>query len=183
MTNSDSPLAALHRLHAAVDRRAKALATRHRGRLRCGVGCASCCEDDLTVFEVEAVRIRAEFPNVLRETPHAEGACAFLDERGACRIYTARPFVCRTQGLPFRWIGETDAGELVEFRDICPLNETDEPIEEIASDDCFTLGETEERLRKLQMASSGDLARVRLRDLFRADGKSPKGRTRRAPGG
>lgn len=103
---------------------------------------------------------------MLLEMPHPEGSCAFLDERGACRVYAARPFVCRTQGLPFRWIGETDAGELVEFRDICPLNESGEPVEEIAADDCFTLGETEDRLRALQMAASGDLGRVRLRDLF-----------------
>ncbi len=183
MTPPKSDRSPVERLHAAVDRRVRVLAKRHRERLRCGLGCASCCEDDLTVFDVEAERIRAEFSAVLRETPHPEGACAFLDERGACRIYTARPFVCRTQGLPFRWIGETDDGELVEYRDICPLNETDEPVEEIASDDCFTLGETEDRLRALQMASTGNLARVRLRDLFAtapATTTGTKRRTRRA---
>lgn len=177
------PYSPIERLHVAVDRRVRVLTHRHADRLRCGLGCASCCEDDLTVFEVEAERIRVEFPDVLGETPHAEGACAFLDKRDACRIYAARPFVCRTQGLPFRWIGETDDGELVEYRDICPLNETGEPVEEIHSDDCFTLGETEDRLRALQMAASGDLRRVRLRDLFATAPTSITGtkrRTRRA---
>ncbi|MCC6158600.1 MAG: YkgJ family cysteine cluster protein, partial [Deltaproteobacteria bacterium] len=167
------------------DRRVRVLTRRHADRLRCGLGCASCCEDDLTVFAVEAERIRRQFPDVLRESPHAEGACAFLDERGACRVYAARPFVCRTQGLPFRWIGETGEGELVEYRDICPLNETDDPVEEIESADCFTLGDTEDRLRALQMAASNDLRRVRLRDLFAtatatAPATATKRRTRRA---
>ena len=41
--------------------------------------------------------------------------------------------VCRTQGLPLRFIEETDDG-LAEFRDICPLNDDPKhPIEELSS--------------------------------------------------
>ena len=42
-------------------------------------------------------------PEVLRSEPHPPGACAMLDADGACRVYAARPYVCRTQGLPLRW--------------------------------------------------------------------------------
>ena len=48
-------------IHAEVDRRAEALAELHRDRLQCRRGCHDCCVDGLTVFEVEAERIRTEF--------------------------------------------------------------------------------------------------------------------------
>ena len=84
--------------------------------------------DQITVFEVEAEVIRRHHADLLAEgEPHAEGACAFLDGEGACRIYEHRPYVCRTQGLPLRWLEELD-GETVELRDICPLNDEDDPI-------------------------------------------------------
>jgi Fe-S-cluster containining protein len=106
----------------------------------------------------------------MRGAPHPEGACAFLDAEGACRVYADRPYVCRTQGLPLRWILEEEGAEC---RDVCELN--DAPIAgawptilELPEEACFTLGGPEERLRELQRALSSDdpLGRVRLRDLF-----------------
>jgi hypothetical protein len=151
-------------LHDEVDRAAEALAERHRARLRCGRGCNACCVDGLTVFEVEAERIRARHAELLRSgRPHPPGACAFLGDAGECRIYPDRPYVCRTQGLPLRWV-EDDG---VERRDICPLNEAGEPLEALAPGACWTLGPVEERLRILQAAADGDtLRRVALRSLF-----------------
>lgn len=105
------------------------------------------------MFEVEAAPIRAHHAALLDEgVPHATGGCAFLDEAGACRIYEHRPYVCRTQGLPLRWLDEQD-GLPVELRDICPLNEDGEAVEAIAEDDCFTLGPIEERLAEMQYAA------------------------------
>ncbi len=75
----------LRDLHGRVDADSSRIAAHHAARLECKRGCDACCCDDLTVFQVEADRIRAEFPDVLQTTPHAAGACAFLDEKGACR--------------------------------------------------------------------------------------------------
>lgn len=129
-----------------------------------------CCTDDLTVFEVEAANIQAAHQSLLNSaTPHPAGACAFLDDQGACRIYENRPYVCRTQGLPLRWLDEDATGEFIELRDICPLNdEADvEPIEDLPADECWSIGPIEERLAKLQLEfGAGALARVPLRSLF-----------------
>lgn len=145
-------------LHAGVDARAAALAARHRAKMACARGCSGCCVDDLTVFEVEAERIRRGAAALLASgTPHPPGRCAFLGSEGECRVYALRPYVCRTQGLPLRWI---DDEARAEYRDVCELN--DIPVETLEEEECWTIGETEERLARLQ----GDGRRVRLRDLF-----------------
>ena len=159
---------ALRALHDEVDRAGAALAARHRERLRCGRGCHACCVDGLTGFEVEAERIRSRHSELLREgTPHAPGACAFLGDAGECRVYAERPYVCRTQGLPLRWLEEDEHDAGVERRDICPLNEAGEPLEALPEQDCWTMGPYEERLRLIQEAQDGGAGRrVGLRALF-----------------
>lgn len=164
----DETFEALERLHADVDARARVLSGVHAARLQCRRGCSSCCVDDLTVFEIEAERIRRSHAELLEDaTPHARGACAFLDGEGACRIYEARPYVCRTQGLPLRWLDETEEVDAVELRDVCPLNDEGEPVEELPEDECWTLGPVEERLARLQADyDDGRMTRIALRDLF-----------------
>jgi hypothetical protein len=143
----------------------------HRERLQCRRGCSACCVDDLTVFEIEATRIRHAFPELLANgEPRAPGACAFLDEHGACRVYAARPYVCRTQGLPLRWIDDDDDGALVERRDICELNDPGPALVELKAEQCWTIGPAEAKLATLQQQHFGDLERVGLRALFEHDG-------------
>ena len=166
----DEAQATLRALHGSVDRAAAALAERHRGRLRCGRGCAACCVDDLTVYEVEAERIRRAHAALLeRGAPHAPGACAFLGPEAECRIYPDRPYVCRTQGLPLRWLEEErEDGAIVERRDICPLNLDGPPLEALPDDACWLLGPVEDRLAALQHGLDGGAGtRVALRSLFR----------------
>jgi hypothetical protein len=164
------PIEPVTAIHDAVDREAKALADRHGERLTCHRGCHSCCKDELTVMEVEADRIRTHHQELLAKgVPHPVGACAFLDSAGASRIYANRPYVCRTQGLPLRWLEPTGPDEGLEYRDICPLNEAGTPVELLPPEACWTLGPTEDRLRQLQAAHQGndkDPARVPLRSLF-----------------
>lgn len=162
----DPRLLAIHRV---VDQMVAELTEVHRDRLKCARGCSACCVDDLTVFEVEAERIRDRHGRWLATaTPHDPGACAFLDDKGACRVYADRPYVCRTQGLPLRWLADDeDTGEIVEQRDICPLNEEGDPLEALSEEECWTLGGVEERLARLQASHDGGaLRRVALRDLF-----------------
>ena len=173
-TNWEPVLEALAQLYRDVDDKAERLAALHRARLQCGLGCSSCCIDGLTVFEVESENIRRHSGTLLRQgTPHAEGACAFLDETGACRIYAHRPYVCRTQGLPLRWIDETQDGDLIELRDICPLNDEGEPLEALPETACWTIGPFEARLARLQARiDGGELRRIPLRSLFHPDEQS-----------
>jgi hypothetical protein len=174
----EAALEAVSDLHAEVDVRVCKLAARHADRLRCGPGCVDCCDDDLTVFEVEAERIRRRHGALLLEgAPHRPGACAFLDARGSCRIYPHRPYVCRTQGLPLRWFDPADAEpgldrvRVVERRDVCPLNLEGPALEGLDPDDCWLLGPTEERLGVIEERfSGGERRRVALRRLFRMAG-------------
>ncbi len=151
--------------HAEVDALAERLGRAHAGRLQCRRGCSGCCVDDIRVFEIEARLIEARHPAVLQSAPHPEGACAFLDAEGACRVYESRPYVCRTQGLPLRWI-EGD----VEMRDVCALNEAPDGwngplITELAPGACWTIGPAEAKLSAIA-AAHGAAGRIRLRDLF-----------------
>ncbi len=172
MAHANEPAnAAIVSLHDELDGKTRRLHVLHAARLACRRGCSTCCEDGLTVFEIEAQPIRVRHAALLATgVPHAEGACAFLDAEGGCRIYADRPYVCRTQGLPLRWLEELD-GHDVERRDICPLNEAGERIEDLAEADCWTLGPFEERLARLQIAAgtppSGS-PRTSLRALFRS---------------
>jgi Fe-S-cluster containining protein len=162
-------LARLRALHAEVDRAAAALAERHRGALRCGRGCAACCSDGLTVGALEAERIRRAHPALLAEgEPHPPGACAFLGSESECRIYPERPYVCRTQGLPLRWLAEGEDGEILEERAVCELNLVGTLLASLPEDDCWLLGPFEERLAALSDEPGGGAGRrVALRSLFR----------------
>lgn len=161
-------LSALDELYREVDEAALGLRSTHAGRIRCVKGCAECCMDGITVFEVEAGFIMRHAGSVIETAePHPEGACAFLDGQGACRIYPYRPYVCRTQGLPLRWIDKTGDSTFVEMRDICPLNEAGTPVETLPGDQCWPIGPFEAKLAALQaLASRGVPARVSLRSLF-----------------
>ena len=124
--------------------------------------------DGITVFEVEADRIRKAHAELLRNAePHPEGKCAFLDSDGVCRIYHDRPYVCRTQGLPLRWVESEPDGSTVEHRDICPLNDAGTPITDLDPGECWLLGPYEGRIAHLQSGlDGGEMRRVPLRSLF-----------------
>lgn len=156
-------------LHAAVSELAHAVEAAHGERIRCRAGCSGCCVDGITVFEIEADVIVARHEELLEHgEPHPAGGCAFLDSGGNCRVYASRPYVCRTQGLPLRWIEEDDEGGAVEARDICPLNDPGgPPLEELPADALWTIGPFEERLAQAQRArDGGEGRRVALRELF-----------------
>lgn len=179
MTIPPAVLDWVERLHGVVDELVAPLAAIHADRLQCREGCAGCCVDELTVFPIEAAVIERHHGALLASgEAHPEGGCAFLDAKGACRIYAQRPYVCRTQGLPLRWLEEED-GEPVEARDVCPLNAAGPALEELPADACWTLGPIEERLRTRQEAL-GDLTRRSLRSLFHDEisGEVPLGRVR-----
>lgn len=173
----DPRFAPLRELHALADERAAELHAEHGPRLRCARGCYGCCSDDLTVTALEAAYLLAQHPALFAEgEPAAHGGCALLDGAGLCRAYDARPYVCRTQGLPLRWLEELGAdngaddddadGEIVERRDVCPLSEPGPALESLDEDAFHLLGPLEERLVVASEHAFGDAPRVALRSLF-----------------
>jgi hypothetical protein len=159
---------ALEGIYLEIDQGAHELFTFHAERLHCRQGCTGCCMDGITVFEVEAHNISEQCHDLLDHgVPYPEGACPFLDTDGGCRIYMHRPYVCRTQGLPLRWLDETKTEDIVEMRDICPVNDTGPAIVTLPTEQCWTIGPFELRLAALQaLVSSDEMRRVLLRSLF-----------------
>lgn len=166
-------LAELLVLHAEIDARIAQVSASYAGQLTCKPGCRDCCRDDLTVFGIEALRIRAFCRQLLEEEkPHPKGGCAFLSPEGHCRIYEHRPYVCRTQGLPLRWIEDDN-----EYRDICPLNAPAADPGALEPEHCWEIGPFEDLLRRLQerlergtahtpTPLTKGLQRIALRSLF-----------------
>lgn len=101
----------LGELTAKVDAFFARVEHRHGDDMQCATGCADCCHVRLTVTSVEAAAIRAHLaalPPARRAAIAASAAaapddlCAALDADGRCRIYAARPVVCRSHGAPIR---------------------------------------------------------------------------------
>lgn len=104
-------LARYRELTARIDGFFERVAARHGDQMRCGAGCDACCRQRLTVAGVEAAAIeawagerspeeRARIAAAARVGAHDR--CAALDDDGRCRIYDARPLVCRSHGVPVR---------------------------------------------------------------------------------
>ncbi|MCX5747768.1 MAG: YkgJ family cysteine cluster protein [Proteobacteria bacterium] len=97
-------------LTAKVDGFFARVEARHAADLQCHTGCSDCCHARLTVTKVEAAAIVAHVATLAvdrRAALHAAAQvpsdrCAALDEAGRCRIYDARPLVCRSHGAPIR---------------------------------------------------------------------------------
>lgn len=150
-------------------------------RLCCRKGCSGCCRDGLTMSEAEASVIRKLYPKIGLEVAHEPGACPFLDEAGACRIYEARPYICRTHGLPMRWFedaeerldtadetpSENDDIEDVEVRDICEINAEVIDVLELLPEQCWNVGIPETQLALMNMCTFGeDTKRITMRSFF-----------------
>ncbi len=98
----------LGELHAKVDAFFARVEARHGDDMECRTGCSDCCHVRLTITGVEAAAIRAEVAGWPADRRRAVGEagpadrCAALDAGGRCRIYAARPIVCRSHGVPIR---------------------------------------------------------------------------------
>jgi hypothetical protein len=98
----------LSELTAKVDGFFDRVSARHGDDMQCDTGCSDCCHTRLTITGVEAHAIRAlvaTWPAARRRGLGELGPeehCAALDAAGRCKIYEARPIVCRSHGAPIR---------------------------------------------------------------------------------
>jgi len=122
----DSKLANYRALVVRVDELCRQIGEGWKAHIVCHQGCDSCCRH-LQLFPVEAAALAA----ALHTLPPAEvlelqgrarqsspDACPLLVE-GSCRLYAARPLICRTHGLPLLMTGAQGA-----HVDYCPKNFT-----------------------------------------------------------
>lgn len=82
------------------------------GHGRCAAGCSGCCRTR-SALPVEALPLLdhlMRLPAADRIPPAARGeSCPFLLEGGRCSVFAARPFVCRTHGLPILFLNPEGA--------------------------------------------------------------------------
>ena len=115
----------LQRLQAFTDR----VLARFEDQIRCGPGCADCCQRDLNLFPFEAARLveaAQALPGPIRSqvleraadcAVHDDAACPLL-EADRCLVYDARSVICRTHGLPCLFDDGSGRAEL----SLCPHN-------------------------------------------------------------
>jgi Fe-S-cluster containining protein len=115
-----SPLRDAYRaLIEDVDRSTARLAGRLHEHLRCMPGCSSCCRR-FSVAPIEAALIGEQLGqrSVTALADDSTDRCGLLID-DLCSVYTLRPLICRTQGLPIAYIDEVN--ERIEVS-VCPLN-------------------------------------------------------------
>jgi len=123
---SHPAVAAYRQLVAKVDRFCHQVETAFAGEIACRAGCDSCCRH-LSLFPVEAAALietvralpEAERRSLTALAEQADSAPCPLLAGGLCRLYAARPLICRTHGLPL--LVETETGKQL---DACPRNFT-----------------------------------------------------------
>lgn len=111
------------RLVARVDAHIEAVRHRFHHEITCKKGCDACCRR-LTLFPVEAFHVAESFGQLLQKDRRAvldridpsSGDCPLLIGH-ECRLYHARPLICRTHGYPIAY--RTDNRVMVDY---CPEN-------------------------------------------------------------
>lgn len=128
-------------LWSKVDAFTERVGQRYPGALACAPGCSDCCHRELSVTTIEAARITA----LVRDLPPSERdllaarsrsgePCVALEADGRCAIYAARPLVCRSHGVPLRFVEPEPAAAAppaepsprravaLPVLDVCPKN-------------------------------------------------------------
>lgn len=131
-------------LIAEVDIVIAELSSRLHHFLHCGPGCASCCQS-FSVLPIEAALIEERIAHKSPPAQPHHHCPLLLDQR--CTVYTQRPLICRTQGLPIAYVDEIE--ERIDVS-ACPLNFSDEHPFEL--NDLFFIDQFNSRLSALNRA-------------------------------
>lgn len=164
-------------LAAKVDAFFARVRERYPGALRCDLGCSACCHQHLTVVSSEFRRVAAAalvLPEVARDALRArldagrdDPRCPLLDDAGACRVYAARPLICRSHGVPVA-VPAGPEGEATR-RDVCPENFSAGPaLDDLDADCVLDVSHLDRVLGVIDHLAGGDGGRVDLFDGLRA---------------
>lgn len=99
----------------------------HADHLKCKAGCDLCCMDySILPVEFHAIlhRLKTDNPRPGTQQGEDETRCIFLVGH-KCTIYSERPMICRTHGLPLLFMNDDGAWEL----SACELNFVDYDLE------------------------------------------------------
>ncbi|APR88199.1 Hypothetical protein A7982_13548 [Minicystis rosea] len=186
-----TPRARLVELFAKVDTFFDRVHARFPDRdgVTCHAGCDDCCRRRFSVTLIEAEAIAeavASLPEPSRKVL-AERAlhgdptvCPALDEGGRCAVYTARPLICRTHGLPIRFAAEPPAGKRAlpvhtePTLDTCPKNFVGRDLAALPADAVLDQTTLSTILAALDAAHAAEIdaprgARIDIADIL-ADG-------------
>lgn len=124
-------------LRKKIDTDSKKLESEHSEHLECKIGCDLCCMD-YRIFPIEFYSVLDEIkqnkiePNKVNLENAQDNSCIFLKNH-KCIIYSARPIICRTHGLPLLFTNDNSEWEL----SACELNFTDFDFGEFTFDNTF----------------------------------------------
>jgi len=163
-------------LHQNIDKFFEKIVSKYPEKMKCKINCTQCCHVDLSITQVEVVRIQDWF-NALDEerkkslkdlwqskqplgksyTSNESKPCAFLYD-GGCSIYESRPTICRSHGLALM----RTENESTKHIDACELNFKDQlpPME-----DCLDLDRLNSLLVVANKVMNFDDKRTRLKKL------------------
>jgi len=124
-----TPVQRLGELFAKLDAFFAQAQQHHGAAITCKTGCDDCRRRRFSVTSVEAAllleaidQLPLEIRQAIRDRAFRdEAACPLLAENGHCEVYTARPAICRTHGLPIRFPAEPGVRSLPMI-DACPKN-------------------------------------------------------------
>lgn len=124
-----------YKLRDKADQLTAQLSKQHRQHMACKKGCDLCCMD-FSIFPIEFFSIRAALSkkdlSTLPSEANDENSCVFLQNH-ACTIYSERPIICRTHGLPLLYMNDDSQWEL----SACELNFTNFDMEKFTSENTF----------------------------------------------
>jgi Fe-S-cluster containining protein len=108
MKISSDPMQNYANLVEKVDSLCRGIEKEYLENIACRRGCDGCCRH-ISVFPVEAANLALalqRLPQDAREhirgksrSASPDGLCPLLED-GACLLYSSRPIICRTHGLP-----------------------------------------------------------------------------------
>lgn len=133
-------------LVAEIDEMVKELSTTRFAKvLQCKPGCEECCMR-FSVLPIEAAIVVEALNNIRMPNSNNSDKCVLLND-GLCQVYTSRPIICRTQGLPLGYIDEINGAIDVSA---CFLNFSEGC--QFVHDDLLYMDEINQRLVECNLA-------------------------------
>jgi len=145
--SAKAPFAAYYKLIKEIDLLCESLEKEHNQHMNCKKGCDLCCMA-ISVFPVEFYAIKAELDLQSLSglsVPDDEIQCRFLADH-SCAIYTLRPVICRTHGLPLVYMNQEGTDYDLS---LCELNFIDYDFEEFDEENTYPMDRINSKLYQI----------------------------------